>query len=133
MINTLDNYCNDLAERIISESFLDKKELSLKIAITMSIIFNELLKSQIAKKEEERNRMWRMQEFEVKDGKERQFIQQQLTIVNSEIKKLKKALHTIQDFDEYKQLQKFVSERFGEKVLNDFYEQKNKKGGYYPT
>ena len=121
MIQKLISYCENLAEQIIAERYLDKESLSFKIGVIFQSAFTDILNGQLAEKESERNRLWRKQEFEIKDGKERQFIQQQLIIINSEIKRLNKTMHLIQDFNDYQNLKKFVEQKFGCNALQEFY------------
>lgn len=122
MLSDIDKYCTELAESIISESFLDKNDLILKIAVHFKMAYEAIYDKELEQKIAEKNKIWRTKEFALNRGRDSQLLQDKLTILNSEIKEINRKKRLLQDYDEYSKLKAFVNIKFGKEAMAEFYE-----------
>jgi hypothetical protein len=119
--NTIDNHAKIIADELAQRNIYDPKEFQSFLKTRLYFALEDLVKIETSDLELQRNKLKETLLPELPIHKKRE-IENQLSSISSKLKRINRVRLSFRDYDEYKQLQHFLDDKFGHDVLVDFYE-----------
>lgn len=111
-----------IANEVADRRFYDIKEVAAYAKIKLNMAIMELLTIQVNDLEQQRNGLAKAYVDKSLPVYKRMEIAGQLAELNPKKKALNRILHTISDYDEFRQLKNYIVEKFGKEALHEFFD-----------
>lgn len=121
MDNIIADFAKNIAEEVATKRFYEIDEVKAIATTRLSLALSEILKMQVLSQEDKRAELRAVFNDPRTPVWKKQKVMAALSKLNTEIKKVNKAVTARRDFDEYQKFRYFVQQRFGYDILKEFY------------
>jgi hypothetical protein len=116
----VEDLSNIIAQEIADRRMRDTKDVAAYAKTRLYIAIKECLKIQLSSLEIRKAELSKMAQSPQSNGYQKAYAHSELAIIKKQLKEIHLTLSGITDFDEYKQLKRFVREKYGYDALQDF-------------
>lgn len=118
----IEDFAKNIAEEIATKRFYEIEEVKAIATTRLALALTEILQKQVLSQEDKRAELRAVFNDPKVPVWKKQKTMAELTKLNTEIKKVNKAVSARKEFDEYQKLRYFIQQRFGHDVLTEFYD-----------
>lgn len=119
----IEDFAKNIADEVATKRFYEVEEVKAIATTRLSLALTEILQMQVLSQEDKRAELRAIfNDPKTPPWKQRK-VMAELTVLNTEIKKVNKAVTARKEYNEYQKLRHFVKERFGYDVLIEFYKE----------
>lgn len=111
-----------IADEVADRRFYDIKEVAAYAKVKLNMAIMDLVTIQVSDLEQQRSGLAAAYVDTTLSTHKRMEIASQLAEINHKKKSLNRLVHTMGDYDEFRQLKNYVSEKFGLDALHDFFD-----------
>jgi hypothetical protein len=118
----VEDFSNIIAQEIADRRMRDTKDVAAYAKTRLYIAIKECLKIQLSTLEIKKAELSKVAQSPESNGYQKAYAHSELAIIKKQLKEIHLTLSGITDFDEYKQLKRFVRVKYGDEVMRDFCE-----------
>jgi hypothetical protein len=117
----IEDFAKNIAEEVATKRFYEVEEVKAIATTRLTFALTEILKQQVLSQEDKRAELRAIFNDPKTPAWKQRKVMAELTLLNTEIKKVNKAVSARREYDEYQKLRYFVRQKLGQDALNEFY------------